>query len=152
MVGEQGAGGAHGHDRSCACGASTLRALGTAAVEVTRFHFRECPATRVVFRLGQRPSRVLLAALVATSTLAPFLPVANAGVIAVRRSDESGPSASATVEAAPAATVSKEKKMVVAPLPASIGHPSSSKGKDEKHSKKGKGKKNNHGRVCPTFS
>ena len=95
---------------------------------------------------------VLLAALVATSTLAPFLPVANAGVIAVRRSDESGPSASATVEAAPAATVSKEKKMVVAPLPASIGHPSSSKGKDEKHSKKGKGKKNNRGRVCPTFS
>lgn len=96
---------------------------------------------------------VLLAALVATSSFAPLLPVVNAGVIAVRRSHpESGATGAVSAQATSIATADKGKgkELTVLPLPTSASN--TKDGKDKKKHRKEKSKdKKEHSRVCPVF-
>lgn len=90
---------------------------------------------------------VLLAALVATSSFAPLLPVVNAGVIAVRRSHpESSATGAVSAQASSVATADKGKgkELTVLPLPTSASH--TKDGKVKKHHKD-----KEHSSVCPIF-
>lgn len=96
---------------------------------------------------------VLLAALVASSTFAPLLPVVNAGVLTVRRSHpESGATGAVSAHATSIATAAngKGKELPVPPLPTSASHTKDGKDKKKHRKEKSKGKKE-HSRVCPIF-